>query len=144
MFAELVQGGEFRQLGVVEFDLEERFGHENRVHHRERITAEILDESRGAGHFLEGDAGLLREVKLQHAEHDHIEGEMSVERRARMREVFDLPDLTINIGDFIYFNGDFKLTLGDTFTANAYTGIDRVIIRSAVPAKASEAYIILC
>ena len=33
-------------------------------------------------------------VHFSFAENDHIEGEMSVERRARMREVFDLPDLT--------------------------------------------------
>jgi AMP nucleosidase len=33
-------------------------------------------------------------VHFSFAENDHIEGEMSAERRARMREVFDLPDLT--------------------------------------------------
>ena len=33
-------------------------------------------------------------VHFSFAENDHIEGEMSAERRAHMREVFDLPDLT--------------------------------------------------
>jgi hypothetical protein len=36
----------------------------------------------------------------------------------------EIPNLTIELGEFIYFNGDFKLTLGDTFTADAFTGID--------------------
>ena len=33
-------------------------------------------------------------VHFSFADNDHIEGEMSAERRQRMREVFDLPDLT--------------------------------------------------
>ena len=33
-------------------------------------------------------------VHFSFAENDHIEGEMNAERRAQMREVFDLPDLT--------------------------------------------------
>ena len=33
-------------------------------------------------------------VHFSFAEHDHVEGDMSAERRALMREVFDLPDLT--------------------------------------------------
>ena len=33
-------------------------------------------------------------VHFSFAENDHIEGEMDAQRRARMREVFDLPDLT--------------------------------------------------
>ena len=33
-------------------------------------------------------------VHFSFAENDHIEGEMSAERRAHMREVFDLPDLS--------------------------------------------------
>ncbi len=32
-------------------------------------------------------------VHFSFGEHDHVEGEMSAERRARMRDVFDLPDL---------------------------------------------------
>ncbi|TXH88726.1 MAG: AMP nucleosidase [Rhodoferax sp.] len=32
-------------------------------------------------------------VHFSFAEHDHVEGTMGVERRARMRDVFDLPDL---------------------------------------------------
>jgi hypothetical protein len=39
----------------------------------------------------------------------------------------DIPNLTIELADFIYFQGDFKLTLGDTFTADAYTGIDPML-----------------
>jgi AMP nucleosidase len=33
-------------------------------------------------------------IHFSFAEHEHIEGHMSPERRARMRDVFDLPDLT--------------------------------------------------
>jgi hypothetical protein len=39
----------------------------------------------------------------------------------------EIPDISINIGDFIFFEGDFKLTLGDKFTADAYTGIDPML-----------------
>jgi hypothetical protein len=39
----------------------------------------------------------------------------------------DIPGLTLNIGDFVYLQGDFKLTLGDTFKADAYTGIDPML-----------------
>ncbi|MFC7460390.1 AMP nucleosidase [Hydrogenophaga defluvii] len=34
-------------------------------------------------------------VHFSFAEHDHVEGEMTAQRRALMREVFDLPDLTV-------------------------------------------------
>ena len=44
-----------------------------------------------------------------------------------------LPDLTINLGDFVHFQGDFKLTLGQTFTADVATGIDP-LLGSAVDA----------
>jgi AMP nucleosidase len=33
-------------------------------------------------------------IHFSFAEHDHVEGQLSVERRALMRDVFDLPDLT--------------------------------------------------
>ncbi len=41
-----------------------------------------------------GTSQLPIPVHFSFAENDHIEGEMSAERRAQMREVFDLPDLT--------------------------------------------------
>jgi AMP nucleosidase len=45
-------------------------------------------------------------VHFSFADHDHVEGEMSAERRQLMREVFDLPDLTA-MDDGIA-NGTFK------------------------------------
>jgi len=41
-----------------------------------------------------GTSQLPIPVHFSFAENDHIEGEMSAERRTQMREVFDLPDLT--------------------------------------------------
>ena len=34
-------------------------------------------------------------IHFSFAEHDHVEGNLSAERRAQMRDVFDLPDLTV-------------------------------------------------
>jgi AMP nucleosidase len=34
-------------------------------------------------------------IHFSFAEHDHVEGSLSAERRAQMRDVFDLPDLTV-------------------------------------------------
>ncbi len=42
-----------------------------------------------------------------------------------------LPDLAINIQDFVYLNGDFKLSLGAIFTADMATGIDPLIAGAA-------------
>ena len=35
----------------------------------------------------------------------------------------ELPDLTLELGDFVYLNGDFKLKFGETFTGTMYTGL---------------------
>jgi AMP nucleosidase len=49
-----------------------------------------------ANHGAELEVGTSNQpipVHFSFAEHDHVEGEMSAARRARMRDVFDLPDL---------------------------------------------------
>ncbi|MCU1533289.1 MAG: hypothetical protein JWO49_2860, partial [Arthrobacter sp.] len=35
----------------------------------------------------------------------------------------ELPDLSLNLGDFVWLNGDFKLSFGQTFTAAMNTGL---------------------
>jgi hypothetical protein len=38
-----------------------------------------------------------------------------------------LPDLSMNIGGFVHLNGDFKLTLGQSFKADMATGLDPLL-----------------
>jgi AMP nucleosidase len=42
-----------------------------------------------------GTSALPIPIHFSFAEHDHVEGHMDAERRARMRDVFDLPDLAV-------------------------------------------------
>jgi AMP nucleosidase len=42
-----------------------------------------------------GTSALPIPIHFSFGEHEHIEGSMSAERRAQMRELFDLPDLTV-------------------------------------------------
>jgi AMP nucleosidase len=58
-------------------------------------------------------------VHFSFADHDHIEGEMSAERRALMREVFDLPDLT-TMDDGIA-NGTFVPAPGESQPLSLFT-----------------------
>ncbi len=37
----------------------------------------------------------------------------------------ELPDLTLDLGDFVYLNGDFKLSFGQSFTGTMYTGLPK-------------------
>ncbi|QJW84660.1 hypothetical protein HK414_16065 [Ramlibacter terrae] len=50
----------------------------------------------------------------------------------------ELPDLTLNLGDFIYLNGDFKLNFGETFTGVMYTGLpgELGLVEDLLPASA--------
>ncbi len=58
-------------------------------------------------------------VHFSFAENDHIEGEMSAERRQLMREVFDLPDLTA-MDDGIA-NGTFEPKVGEPHPLSLFT-----------------------
>jgi AMP nucleosidase len=58
-------------------------------------------------------------VHFSFAENDHIEGEMSAERRQLMREVFDLPDLTA-MDDGIA-NGTFQPKAGEPLPLSLFT-----------------------
>ena len=46
------------------------------------------------GELEVGSSALPIPIHFSFAEHDHVEGQLSAERRALMRDVFDLPDLT--------------------------------------------------
>jgi len=58
-------------------------------------------------------------VHFSFADHDHVEGEMSAERRQLMREVFDLPDLTA-MDDGIA-NGTFAPKAGEPLPLSLFT-----------------------
>ncbi len=58
-------------------------------------------------------------VHFSFADHDHVEGEMSAERRQLMREVFDLPDLTA-MDDGIA-NGTFEAKPNDPQPLSLFT-----------------------
>jgi AMP nucleosidase len=58
-------------------------------------------------------------VHFSFAENDHVEGEMSAERRQLMREVFDLPDLTA-MDDGIA-NGTFEAKAGEPLPLSLFT-----------------------
>ena len=58
-------------------------------------------------------------VHFSFADHDHLEGEMSAERRQLMREVFDLPDLTA-MDDGIA-NGTFEAKAGEPQPLSLFT-----------------------
>jgi len=58
-------------------------------------------------------------VHFSFAENDHIEGNMDLERRARMRDVFDLPDLTA-MDDGIA-NGTFEARMGEPQPLSLFT-----------------------
>ncbi len=47
------------------------------------------------GELEVGTSTLPIPIHFSFAEHDHVEGHMDAERRARMRDVFDLPDLAV-------------------------------------------------
>jgi len=66
-----------------------------------------------------GTSQLPIPVHFSFAENDHIEGEMSAERRARMREVFDLPDLTA-MDDGIA-NGTYQTAVGQPEPLSLFT-----------------------
>ncbi len=58
-------------------------------------------------------------IHFSFAEHDHVEGQMSAERRALMRDVFDLPDLT-TMDDGIA-NGTFEPRPGEAHPLSLFT-----------------------
>lgn len=35
----------------------------------------------------------------------------------------EMPDMTLELGDFVHFQGDFKLSFGQTFVGTMYTGL---------------------
>ncbi|WP_420226204.1 hypothetical protein [Pigmentiphaga litoralis] len=39
----------------------------------------------------------------------------------------DLPDLSLNLGDFVHLRGDFQLNIGESFTGSMYTGLPKEI-----------------
>jgi AMP nucleosidase len=55
---------------------------------------ELLLENHG-GELEVGTSTQPIPIHFSFAEHEHVEGQLSVERRALMRDVFDLPDLTV-------------------------------------------------
>jgi AMP nucleosidase len=55
---------------------------------------ELLLENHG-GELEVGTSTQPIPIHFSFAEHDHVEGQLSAERRALMRDVFDLPDLTV-------------------------------------------------
>ena len=59
-------------------------------------------------------------IHFSFAEHDHVEGEMDTTRRARMRDVFDLPDLTV-MDDGIA-NGTHEPAPGEPMPLSLFTG----------------------
>ena len=79
VFAEMIERADLAELGIVEFDIEEALGHEHGVHHRKGVAAEVFDEARGARQGVEALLGLLRQIKVQHAEDDDVEaGETTI------------------------------------------------------------------
>ena len=66
-----------------------------------------------------GTSQLPMPVHFSFAENDHIEGEMSPERRTHMREVFDLPDLTA-MDDGIA-NGTYQTPAGQAAPLSLFT-----------------------
>jgi AMP nucleosidase len=58
-------------------------------------------------------------IHFSFAEHDHVEGSMSTERRALMRDVFDLPDLAA-MDDGIA-NGTFEPKAGEAMPLSLFT-----------------------
>ena len=58
-------------------------------------------------------------IHFSFAEHDHVEGNMSAERRGLMRDVFDLPDLA-SMDDGIA-NGTFEPKAGDAMPLSLFT-----------------------
>ena len=58
-------------------------------------------------------------VHFSFAEHDHVEGSMPAERRAMMREVFDLPDLAAMNDDIA--NGTFEAAPGQPQPLSLFT-----------------------
>jgi AMP nucleosidase len=58
-------------------------------------------------------------IHFSFAEHDHVEGNMSAERRALMRDVFDLPDLA-SMDDGIA-NGTFEPKAGEAMPLSLFT-----------------------
>ena len=58
-------------------------------------------------------------IHFSFAEHDHVEGSMSAERRALMRDVFDLPDLA-SMDDGIA-NGTFEPKAGEAMPLSLFT-----------------------
>ena len=59
-------------------------------------------------------------IHFSFAEHDHVEGEMEATRRALMRDVFDLPDLTV-MDDGIA-NGTHEPAPGEPHPLSLFTG----------------------
>jgi AMP nucleosidase len=58
-------------------------------------------------------------IHFSFAEHDHVEGSMSAERRSLMRDVFDLPDLA-SMDDGIA-NGTFEAKAGEAMPLSLFT-----------------------
>ena len=60
-------------------------------------------------------------IHFSFAEHDHVEGNMSAERRSLMRDVFDLPDLA-SMDDGIA-NGTFEPKAGEAMPLSLFTAL---------------------
>ena len=74
-------------------------------------------------HGVQLEVGTSKEpmpVHFSFAENEHMEGEMSAARRARMREVFDLPDLTAM--DDSIANGTWRSAHGQAEPLSLFTG----------------------
>jgi AMP nucleosidase len=71
---------------------------------------ELLLENHG-GELEVGTSTQPIPIHFSFAEHEHVEGQLSAERRALMRDVFDLPDLTV-MDDGIA-NGTFEPSPGE-------------------------------
>jgi hypothetical protein len=55
----------------------------------------------------------------------------------------EIPDMNISLGNFVYIHGDFKLSLGVTFTADAATGLDPLLGKVAdIAIKAAASAIV--
>ncbi|MDZ4123485.1 MAG: hypothetical protein U1E02_04800, partial [Hydrogenophaga sp.] len=78
------------------------------------LTDLIPDLSPSAPDWLRNGINFLRDINIRIGL-DGISGFIT------------LPDLSIDIGDFVYLNGDFKLTLGASFVADMATGIDPIL-----------------
>src|SRR5690606_15026099 len=75
-----------------------------------------------ASHGVELEVGLSSQpipIHFSFAEHDHIEGTLSAERRLLMRDVFDLPDLSA-MDDGIA-NGTWKQGPGEPLPLSLFT-----------------------